>query len=73
MLGSAREGFMMVWDACALCSCRDSKHWLGFCTTAHAFSAWIGWIARAAIPVLPYDPGEQGDPLHADAPVEKYV
>ncbi len=35
--------------------------------------AWIGWIARAAIPVLPYDPGEQGDPLHAEAPVEKEV
>jgi len=23
-----------------------------------------------AAPVAPYDPGEQGDPLHADAPVE---
>jgi hypothetical protein len=23
------------------------------------------------IPALPYDPGEQGDPLHAEAPAER--
>jgi hypothetical protein len=34
VLGYVREGFsvqlmmpLTVWDACALCACRDSKHW----------------------------------------------
>jgi hypothetical protein len=28
------------------------------------------WIGCAALPALPYDPGEQGDPMHAEAPAE---
>jgi hypothetical protein len=33
------------------------------------YLVWSGW---SALPALPYDPGEQGCPLHAVDPAERY-
>jgi hypothetical protein len=37
-------------------------------TSMHALLIGLG--GTRVVPALPYDPGEQGDPLHAEAPAE---